>query len=508
VRPAGAFSLRGHSVGGFGSVTTNKVIASVASELFGMQVQAFPKYGSEKKGLPTSYYLTLAKERIRMHAELNHVDFVAVQDANAFFNGDPLAGLRDGGAIYLQTPRPPQEAWKALPPAAQKSIRDRHLKLYALDALRIAHESSSRPELQLRMQGIALLGAFLRLTPFREQVGLSKDELFARLEKTLTKYFGKRGARVVADNMAVAARGYDEVQPVPVGETSSDSLPIHQNGTPAACGTIGAVLPQDFCSRIVASYERGKQELLEADEFIGRSFMPPASARYRSFRHLGPEIPEFIASKCVGCMECVNQCPDTAILAKVVEPVELDGKLAQIERPELRERLRSFFAHTSKYWELPERRGESGGWFGIFVDPDKCKGCGECVTACGRHDALKTVAKSHTDLDTFDLAMDLYRNLPDTPLRFVNEKALGDMMLAERALLYTGGAGSCSRAGRRCGPSSRGCARPSRAARCGCRATRAARPCSPSSSAPATPCCSASSRSGRASTSPARPCPA
>jgi pyruvate-ferredoxin/flavodoxin oxidoreductase len=50
LRPAGAFSMRGHSVGGFGSVTTNKVIATIAGEVFGKDVQAYPKYGSEKKG--------------------------------------------------------------------------------------------------------------------------------------------------------------------------------------------------------------------------------------------------------------------------------------------------------------------------------------------------------------------------------------------------------------------------------------------------------------------------
>jgi pyruvate-ferredoxin/flavodoxin oxidoreductase len=93
VRPQGAFSLRGHSIGGFGSVTTNKVMATVASDLFGLYAQAFPKYGSEKKGLPTNYYLTLAPEPIRLHCELNHVEFVAIQDANAFLSGDPLKGL-------------------------------------------------------------------------------------------------------------------------------------------------------------------------------------------------------------------------------------------------------------------------------------------------------------------------------------------------------------------------------------------------------------------------------
>src|SRR5205085_1616754 len=56
LREPGSFSMRGHSVGGFGSVTTNKVIATIAGDVFGKDVQAYPKYGSEKKGLPTTYY--------------------------------------------------------------------------------------------------------------------------------------------------------------------------------------------------------------------------------------------------------------------------------------------------------------------------------------------------------------------------------------------------------------------------------------------------------------------
>ncbi|HET6746262.1 MAG TPA: 2-oxoacid:acceptor oxidoreductase family protein, partial [Candidatus Limnocylindria bacterium] len=62
LRPRGAYSLRGHSIGGFGSVTTNKIVASLVADLFGLHVQAYPRYGSEKKGLPTTYYLTIAQE--------------------------------------------------------------------------------------------------------------------------------------------------------------------------------------------------------------------------------------------------------------------------------------------------------------------------------------------------------------------------------------------------------------------------------------------------------------
>ena len=103
IRPSGAFSMRGHSVGGFGSVTTNKVIATIAGDVFDKYVQAYPKYGSEKKGLPTTYYLTVADDVIRTHSELNYVDFVPLNDANALLYTSPLKGLQPGGTLFINT---------------------------------------------------------------------------------------------------------------------------------------------------------------------------------------------------------------------------------------------------------------------------------------------------------------------------------------------------------------------------------------------------------------------
>ena len=444
VRPDGAFSLRGHSIGGFGSVTTNKVIASVASELFGLYAQAFPKYGSEKKGLPTNYYLTLAPEPLRLHAELNRVDFVAVQDGNAFLSGDPLDGLVDGGAVYMQSALPPEQFWNELPAVARKRIREHKLRLYTLDAAGIARETSTRVDLQVRMQGIVLLGAFLRLTPFAQRAGLDESALFAALEKTLEKYFGKRGAQVVADNMTAARRGYREVTEVipPPADSALEVLqpkPLRS----AVCGDERGVVPRDFCQRVVGHYTRGRDVELEADEFVARSVIPPSSASLRSFRNLAPEIPVFLAEACVGCMECVNECPDTAILAKVAEPAALDSALAGFDDPTLRDGLRGAFIKTSKYFDLFEKKGQAGGLFSIFIDPDKCKGCGECLTACGSHNALKMAAKHDVKMPAYDAGMKLYRELPETPAHYLNEKSLGDMMLAGRSLLFAGGAGSC-----------------------------------------------------------------
>jgi len=216
VRGARSFSMRGHSVGGFGSVTTNKVIATIAGEVFGMDVQAYPKYGSEKKGLPTTYYLTIAQEHIRVHSELEHVEFVALNDVNAFNLENPLAGLSPNGMVFMQSHRTePKEIWAAIPAWARQALNEKQARVFALDTVQIAKDVSSRADLQQRMQGIVLLGIFLRITPFQKDLALSEEQIFRGVEKSLRKYFGKRGDRVVQDNLLAVGRGFHEVIEVP-----------------------------------------------------------------------------------------------------------------------------------------------------------------------------------------------------------------------------------------------------------------------------------------------------
>ena len=66
----------------------------------------------------------------------------------------------------------------------------------------------------MRMQGIVLLGAFLKLTPFAEASKMSDEEVYAGVEKALRKYFGKRGEQVVQDNLTCVKRGFSEMQEI------------------------------------------------------------------------------------------------------------------------------------------------------------------------------------------------------------------------------------------------------------------------------------------------------
>src|SRR5258705_10758013 len=75
----------------------------------------------------------------------------------------------------------------------------------------------------------------------------------------------------------------------------------------------------DFNERGVGSYNSGLAErALEADDQVARSIVPAGTGALRDFSYIAPDIPEFLYAGCVGCMECVTECPDTAILAKVV----------------------------------------------------------------------------------------------------------------------------------------------------------------------------------------------
>jgi len=212
VRPKGAYSLRGHSVGGFGSVTTNKLVATTVGELFNLYVQAYPRYGSEKKGLPTTYFLTIAEEPIRLHNELTEVDFVPVFDVNSFRQGNVLAGLVDGGTVFLPTPlTDPAEIWAALPPATRSEVTARKIRLLALDTASLAKQHAPRADLEIRMQGVALVGVFLKVSPFAERAGLDRAALMEAVRSNLTRFFGKRGQAVVDANQAVIEGAYDGV---------------------------------------------------------------------------------------------------------------------------------------------------------------------------------------------------------------------------------------------------------------------------------------------------------
>ncbi len=315
--PEGATSLRIHSVGGWGAITMGKNLTMTAYELFGMHVKANPKYGSEKKGQPTTFYSVLAHEPIRLNAELKHVNVVLAPDGKVFGHSDPLAGMEEGGVFVLQSHEEPEAVWASLPAGARRAIREKKVRFFCLDAFGIASSEASDPELRYRMQGVAFMGAFFRATPLAEREGMDEEALFAGIRRQIEAKFGKLGERVVEDNMRVIRRGYDEVAEVPtdapVEETPDQTVPGGRMPSIMASPEAeqGLADPGRFFEQVCSVCAMGQDGI--ADPYAAVSAMPAASSAIRDMTSIRMEVPEFVAEKCTGCSQCWVQCPDAAI---------------------------------------------------------------------------------------------------------------------------------------------------------------------------------------------------
>jgi pyruvate-ferredoxin/flavodoxin oxidoreductase len=87
----------------------------------------------------------------------------------------------------------------------------RDIRLVALDSAELARRHAPRPDLMIRMQGVALVGVFLRVAPIAGRFGLDREALLEAVRSQLTRFFGKRGGAVVDANLAVITEAYDGI---------------------------------------------------------------------------------------------------------------------------------------------------------------------------------------------------------------------------------------------------------------------------------------------------------
>ena len=365
--PKDSVELRIHSVGGWGAITMGKNLAMTAAQLLGMHIKANPKYGSEKKGQPTTFYAMLSEEPIRLNCELKHVNAVLSPDPNVFLHSDPLAGLCDEGVFVIQSEMSGEELWNSFPKTAQMAIRSRKIKVFSVDGFTIALSEASKAELRYRMQGVAFMGAFFKAAPMMESHGLTEDRLFEGIRKQMTKKFGHLGEQVVEDNMRVISRGYNEVQQLIPEEFEDEGheelLPLipHAMAGVEAAGGLGN--QADFWNQVCVQYKTGKDII--ADPFTAIAAIPAATSSMRDMSAVRFNVPEFIAEKCTGCAKCWTQCPDSAIpgVVSTVEEV-LDAAVVTVYDPQ---KPMTRFSQIIKHLGKESRKIISSGTFKTFA---------------------------------------------------------------------------------------------------------------------------------------------
>jgi pyruvate-ferredoxin/flavodoxin oxidoreductase len=505
--PDHAIAVRLHSIGGWGMITTGKNLGEIIGEIGDfvsqregrrdelgrlverVHVSANPKYGSEKKGAPTEYFLVVAPERIRVNCDLRHVSVVLCCDPKAFTHTNPLDGMAEGGAFVWESDETKETAWARIPRRHRQTILEKKIKVYILPGFAIARKATDRPDLQLRMQGNAFLGAFFGVSPFLDEFGITRQHFHEQVKHQYQKKFGRFGEAVVASNMEVMLQGFERVQQIVYGDVNDPdrSSMRGQEVLPRAdCGL--------SCGRVALPPGQERAPLFRRESFdsefrAGLGYHQPASV-YAAAGALAAGtgdvaskyvarrlVPVYLAENCTQCMECISDCPDTAlpnaahdldqwlatavrgyvsdagdrqkllaalpeidkqtraamlagmkakapepieqIVRRVVEPLAEIGSEAKRQLFGILDTLPLAYAKANAIFGTPERKAPgTGGVFGIFVS-DMCKGCAECVVACGEHDALRMVEETEEINARHTTAVKFLGLMADTPQKYL-----------------------------------------------------------------------------------------
>ncbi len=345
--PEHSIAVRFHSIGGWGMITTGKNLGVILGELSKyvakrddlytedgelqeiVHISANPKYGSEKKGSPTNYFLVAAPERVRVNCDLRHVNAVLCCDPKIFLHGNPLMGLQEGGAFVWESEETdPARAWQRIPKRYRQTIIDKGIKIYILNGFSIAKKATDREDLQTRMQGNSFLGAFFRVSSFLKHYNIPDDEFLQAVEQQYQSKFGRFGDDVVASNMQVMRQGFRSVIEVPHGAVQDPDLSSFMGQVIEPCEISLPELPSNGNSKSNGANRRApmfKMETFDAEYRAGLGYNQPSSvlssvgimaagtgataSKYVARR----EIPIFLEENCTQCMDCITVCPDTAL---------------------------------------------------------------------------------------------------------------------------------------------------------------------------------------------------
>jgi pyruvate-ferredoxin/flavodoxin oxidoreductase len=352
--PEGAVAVRFHSIGGWGAITTGKNLGAILGDLNDLlyerdglkdelgnpkeviHVSANPKYGSEKKGAPTSYFMVAAKERIRVNCDLRHVTVVLCCDPKAFTHTNPLDGMQDGGSLVWESDVDSERAWQNLPLWARKQIIEKKIRVFTLPGFDIARKATDRGDLQLRMQGNAFLGAFFAVSSLLEEFGITQEQYREVVYKQYVKKFGKLGEAVVQSNMEVMTQGFERVKEIKIGELSAPDhsslrgqalLPILEEvpalaevgacasgcrSTPVPAGQRPRA-PIDSIAAFDAEFRSNYGYDQPATPLSAMGVMAAATGDTASKYVARRETPLYIPENCTQCMDCISVCPDTAL---------------------------------------------------------------------------------------------------------------------------------------------------------------------------------------------------
>lgn len=184
--------IRWHGRGGQGAKTASLLLADVAFN-FGKYIQGFPEYGPERMGAPITAYNRISDEKITIHSNIYKPDYVVVVDDTLLVSVDVTAGLKEDGAIIINTQKSPDEVFPYL-----KGYKG---KVYTIDARTISVETLGK-----YFPNTPMLGAVVKVSGIMDEKAFLND-----MNESFKHKFAKK-PEVVEGNIKALERSLQEVK--------------------------------------------------------------------------------------------------------------------------------------------------------------------------------------------------------------------------------------------------------------------------------------------------------
>ena len=407
-----------YALGSDGTVGANKASVKIIGDEPGHHAQGYFVYDSKKSGSMTVSHLRFGAEPIRSTYLVQEADLVACHQFGLLEQFDVLADVKPGGTFLLNAPYPADEVWEHLPDRVQRRVVERGLRMFTVDAGKIASELGMAGRINTVMQP-----CFFELTDVLD-TGRAVDAI----KSSIIKAYGRRGRLVVERNEAAVDRALAELAEVPVpptGDAAGGAAEV-LDAVDSAQANVGS----DFVDRVTMRMIAGEGDLLPVSAMPIDGTFPTGTTKYEK-RKLAIEIPVWEPDVCIDCGKCAIVCPHATIRMKAYQPDALDAAPS------------GFLTKGFRSREL------DGHQLTIQVAPDDCTGCGICVEVCPAKDKTQVKRKAinmrpateHRDVERE--RWDFFTTIPELDRTAISHGSVKNSQLLEPLFEFSGACSGC-----------------------------------------------------------------
>ncbi|MCD6516528.1 MAG: pyruvate:ferredoxin (flavodoxin) oxidoreductase [Candidatus Aminicenantes bacterium] len=342
--PDGVVRCKFWGYGSDGTVSANKNSIKIIGDSTDMYAQGYFQYDSKKSGGVTISHLRFGNEKIQSQYLLNTVDFVALHKSSYIGRYDILKGIRENGTFLLNSNWKAEEVFENLTEKMQKTIIDKNIKVYNIDALKIANEVGLRNRISTVMQA-----AFFKISGVIEE-----DKALKLIKDAIKKTFLKKGEDIVKMNWKAVDRTSEALEEVPIPDRIGKSAPEIK------------LIPDDasdFAKNVIDLSMHFEGDKIKVSQMPLDGAVPTGTTKLEK-RGVANLVPRWIPGNCIQCNQCSLVCPHATIRAKQIDPEDLK------DAPD------NFITLKSR------TRNDRDLKYRLQVYIEDCVGCENCVDVC------------------------------------------------------------------------------------------------------------------------------